>query len=196
MGVEKGQKQAADVRSPMHLHCISSRADQLSRTPDQHHYSLRQDVFDRLCGRYSFQCQAYLFANVQNTKCKKFFSERWSRHSQGTNAFANEWRERTWLTPPWQQAHQALRKLNGERCTALTLLPYWPGAPWWPLLLELKISPMTHLTRQLYTGPKGDPLQPLRWRTVRLVTQGRGMPAAPCENYSYSPPSPPSNAGA
>ena len=132
----------------------------MSRTPDQHHYPLHQDVFNRLCGCYSFQCQVDLFADVRNTKCKKFFSDRWSRHSHGTNAFAHPWKERAWLNPPWHLAHQALRKLDRERCTALTLLPYWPRAPWWPLLLELQISPMTHLTGQLYTGPKVDPLPP------------------------------------
>ena len=100
------------------------QADQLSRTPDQHHYSLCQDVIDRLRGRYSFQYQVDLFANVQNTKCRKFFSDQWSQHSQGTNAFAHAWRERAWLNPPWHLAHQALRKLDCERCTALTLLPY------------------------------------------------------------------------
>ena len=41
------------------------RADQLSRTPDQHHYSLRQDVFDRPCGCHIFQCQVSLFPNIQ-----------------------------------------------------------------------------------------------------------------------------------
>ena len=105
------------------------RADQLSRTPDQHHYSLRQDAFDRLCLCYTFQCQVDLFANVRNTKCKKFYSDRWSPHSQGTNAFAQPWKERAWLNPPWHLAHQALRKLDRERCTALPLLPYWPQPP-------------------------------------------------------------------
>ena len=98
--------------------------------------------------------------------------------------------------PPWHLAHQALRKLNGERCSALTLLPYWPGAPWWPPLLGLQISPMNHLTGQLYTGPNGDPLPPPRWRTVCLVTQGRGTPAARCETYSYSQISLPCSASA
>ena len=105
------------------------RADQLSCTPDQHHYSLRQEVFDGLCGRYSFRCQVDLFANVQSAKCKNFFSNRWTRHSQGTNAFAHPWRERAWLNPPLHLAHQALRKLDRERCTALTLLPDWIGPP-------------------------------------------------------------------
>ena len=145
---------------------------------------------------YTFQCQVGIFANVRNTKCKKFFSDQWSRHSQGTNAFAHRWRERAWMNPPWHLAHQALRKLDRERCTALTLLPYWPRAPCWPILLELQISPMTHLTGQLYTAPKGDPLPPPHWRTVCLVTQGRGMPAAPYETYSCSPTSPPCSASA
>ena len=136
--------------------------DKLSRTPNQHHYSLRHEVFDRLCGHYSFRCQVDLFANIRNTKCKKCFSDRWSRHSQSTNAFAHPWRERAWLNPPWHLAHQSLRKLDHERWTALTLSPYWPRALWLPLLLELQIAPTTHLTGQLYEGPKGDPLPPPR----------------------------------
>ena len=117
-------------------------------------------------------------------KCKTFFSERRSRHSQGTNGFTHPWKERVWLNTRWHLAHQALRKLDREQCTA----------SWWPLVLELQMSQMTHLTSKLYTGPKGDSLAPSRWRTVCLVTQGRGMPAAACKTYSYSPTSPPSNA--
>ena len=155
------------------------RADQLSRTPDQHHYSLDQAVFERLCGRYSFRCQIDLFANVRNSKCPRFFSKKWSRHSQGTNAFAHQWTQPAWLNPPWHLAHQALRKLDREQGLALTLLPYWPRAPWWPLLLDLQASTLTHLTGRLYSGPQGTPLPPPRWRSVCLVLRGRGMPTGP-----------------
>lgn len=155
------------------------RADLLSRTPDQHHYCLRQDVYNDLCGRYDYHCQIDLFANVRNSKCKKFYSERWSRHSAGTNAFAHPWKGRAWLNPPWHLAHQALRKLDREQGSALTLLPYWPRAPWWPLLLEMQASTMTHLTGKLYSDPQGKQLPPPRWRSVCLVTRGRGTPIGP-----------------
>ena len=91
--------------------------------------------------------------------------------------FAHPWRGRAWLNPPWNLAYQALRKLDWVRVTALTLLPYWPKASWWPLLLDLQASYMTHLRGPLYTDPQGRSLPPPRWRSVALVLQGRGMPS-------------------
>lgn len=150
----------------------NARADALSRDPDYHHYQLRPQVFDLLRRSFHFHPTIDLFASARNHQLPRFYSWRHCAKAVGTNAFAFQWREPAWLNPPWELAFQALRKVQADGTTALCLLPYWPRAEWWPLFLQLQVTPMQFLNGPLYIGPEETPLPAPKWRSVAVVIRG------------------------
>ena len=118
------------------------RAEALSRNPDYHHHHMLPQIFERLRKSFHFQPTIDLFASGRNNQLPRLYSWRHCAKAVGTNTFVFKWREPSWLNPPWEIAFQALRKVQTDGTTAICLPPYWPRAEWWPLFLQLQVTPM------------------------------------------------------
>jgi len=77
------------------------------------------------------------FASGNNRVCHDFNSWFLEPGSRG-DAFNESWiGERNWICPPFPLISRAVCKLADERAEAVVVVPYWPSAVWYPVLMEL-----------------------------------------------------------
>lgn len=83
--------------------------------------------------------QVDLFATRNNAQVKHFFSRFVDEDALGTDALAQYWlQDLVYGNPPWRLIMPVLRKLATEphgRC--ILVLPKWPSAAWWPLVMHM-----------------------------------------------------------
>ena len=106
------------------------------------------------------------FADPQNTQCRRFFSAEPAIGSSGVNALWQRWPARgcIWAFPPFRVIPAVLSKLQRERVRLWLLAPDWSGAPWYPLLQQLRAGSPIFLPGDGFLSPMGEPLPAPRWR--------------------------------
>ena len=110
-------------------------ADRLSRVDDPDDYMLDPEIFkqlDQLWGPHT--CDR--FASMKTKQLPRFTSKFANPGCESIDAFTVSWAgENNWQFPPPHVVPRILRHMgvNGERGTLV--IPYWPSAPWWPLLV-------------------------------------------------------------
>ena len=127
-----------------HIAGVSNdRADELSRrSVSDHSYYLLQDSFDDICASLSFPLVLDCFASRLNSKLPKFISRFMDPSSSLVDAFSLSWSDCVYLFPPIPLIFRVLSKFKADKVKRGVLVcPYWPSQPWFPLLLELLISP-------------------------------------------------------
>ena len=139
---------------PVHLNVI---ADQESRTrPDSSVWALDQGVFARLNAQW--ECQVDLFSAEWNRKLPKFYAWTPQSGAAGIYAFSVGWQNlKSYAFPPFGLLPKSLAKVRREQATTVLVSPYWPSAPWFPLLLELAVDVTRVLrpSKNLLTSPEG-----------------------------------------
>jgi len=82
-----------------------------------------------------------LFASRLNCQLKPFVS--WGRDPEAvaTNAFTLFWGQWNFIYafPPFSLALRTLTKWKQDAAEGIVILPYWPTAPWYPLMLRMLI---------------------------------------------------------
>ena len=120
-------------------------ADSISRWQvDRGDYTLRRSIFQKVCGIFAasnFQPVVDCFASPGNAQLPKFIS-RWP-HSQATAVNALECSLEHWkmvyANPPWKIILPWLIRLKqNPHLQCLTVVPFWVGTVWWPLLIRLQ----------------------------------------------------------
>ena len=115
---------------------LNERADLLSRIVDKDDWSVSISLFkylDFLWGPFTFD----RFADSNNTKLSKFNSKFWSPGTAGVDAFAYSWEaENNWLVPPINLICRCLQYLQFQRVNATLIVPYWPSAAFWPMIVN------------------------------------------------------------
>lgn len=89
-----------------------------------------------------------LFASAANARRRRFWSWRATNGAEGVDAFtAPSWarraececgmecRELLWCFPPVPVLHRFWARAQSERARGLAVVPYMPGAVWWPVML-------------------------------------------------------------
>ena len=90
------------------------------------------DILDRRWGPLSIDC----FANYYNKKINRFYSLFNSQGCEGVDAFSFNWNgENCLLVPPVCIVGKVLRHLQLCRAKGILLVPAWPSAHFWPLLV-------------------------------------------------------------
>ena len=111
------------------------KADSLSRMTDCDDWSVKQcvfDYFDMIWGPYT--CDR--FADLYNSKCKKFNSKYWCKGSNATNAFDQVWtHDLNWIVPPPKVIPEVVRKIENDKCSCTLVIPEWKSAAYWPMLI-------------------------------------------------------------
>ncbi len=129
-----------------------------------------------------------LFASEENHQCERFFSFFYTPSSAGVNAFAQFWPRTSWCNPPFAVIGRALRHAAACQTRMAMLLPFWPGASWWHIIIEneaifrscvwdCKVLPQQP---RMFLGtptPKGQPCMTPGWSTIALLFDF----GAPCE---------------
>lgn len=157
---------------PIHLLRSDPRiqiADQGSKVSDTDNWSLDATTFQQLQRGWDFTVD--LFANDYNAKCRKFYSNFWSVHSSGIDAFAHDWtNERAWICPPVKKIVEVIKRLRIDKLEAVLIVPEWKTADFWPMLF----------------GRKGELLWPFKKFTQikPFIVSNEDVPVFPMAGYT------------
>ena len=129
-----------------------------------------------------------------NTQLPRYYSWMPDPWSEATNALHQHWAGMNlWANPPWILISRILAKTIREKATMTLLAPFWPSAPWFPLLMSLLISPPILLlsTKIVLQGQNTQetPFRNPKWRIFACRISGHGTKTKAfrrnLSNYSY-----------
>ena len=118
---------------PRHL---NTKADYWSRVTELDDWMLNpihSQEIDSLWGPHT----VVQFASLNSKQLPRFCAKWLCPGCEGVYAFTLDWRgENNWLVPPVYLIPRVMRHIthNGESGTLV--VPFWPSATWWPLLLK------------------------------------------------------------
>ena len=76
-----------------------------------------------------------LFASSTNNRLKKYYSKIASPNCAGINAFAQDWsKDFNYCCPPVKLIPDVIQHLKINGSHGILVVPWWPGAIFWPLL--------------------------------------------------------------
>ena len=115
---------------------LNEKADYLGKVVDYDEWELAAKFFqqlDELWGPFTVDC----FATCYNRKVPKYFSRFWNPGTAGVHAFLQDWQHENCLVVPLIMLLSKVL-IFMFRCNAkgTLVLPYWPSAPFWPLLVH------------------------------------------------------------
>ena len=115
---------------------FNSRADYLSRLIDVDDWEITDTLFayiNNIWGPYTVDC----FANYYNCKLHRFFSRFWNPNTSGVDFFVqNLLNENCWAVPPVSLISRALHYIWHQQATATIVVPFWPSANFWPVIMS------------------------------------------------------------
>ena len=161
-------------------------ADELSRWDhDSGDYKLHPPLF--LQARKIFQSWGFtpavdMFASPGNAQLQKFVA-RWPHHQAiGCNALELNLSDpqftMLYANPPWTIILPWLERLRQQpQIQCLTVVPYWVGTSWWPLLTHLQVrgSPVVLASPRwgMFQSCLGLNMPPTKWPLLFVLLSGR-----------------------
>lgn len=153
---------------PVHIAGIlNTAADALSRCMDAEDWRLTDRWFNMIQQRFRLRFTCDRFASAENAQCMAFWSAHWQPGASGVDSFTATWEDWhahiNWMNPPWSRLFDVAclcRDMPDMEGAVLT--PYWPAAPWFPML-EARSRAMLIL--------------PKRWGLFTSGRHGSGTPA-------------------
>lgn len=126
------------------------------RLQEQLEWSLDPTFFnflDQLWGPHKVD----MFAAHNNHQLPQFIS--WKPHPQALtyDAMRHKWASlgNMYLCPPWNLIPRIIQKLRQERLEATLIAPYWPSAPWFPMVKEMALCQPIPIPRDQVHPPPG-----------------------------------------
>ena len=158
------------------------QADSLSRIKmDTGDYTLSRNIFLQVQKTFVpwLHPQIDMFASPGNFQLAKFVSRYPHYQSWDCNALEMDLSKVTecYANPPWKIILPWLERLRKNRhIKCLTIVPYWVGAVWWPLLLKLWVPHTPTILVQphwgLFTNCQGQKMPPTRWPLLCVMLSG------------------------
>lgn len=100
---------------------------------------------DRHFGRHTIDA----FASFQDRQLDRFGSREPQPGALWVDSLKHSWlTENVWANPPFSLIFRILHKVVMEGSTITLLAPFWPGQPWFPMLLSLLIAPPLIIPQQ------------------------------------------------
>jgi hypothetical protein len=161
---------------------LNITADQASRMSlDRHEWKVHPKIFNFL-NRIWGPFQLDLFASRTNSQLPRYYAWKPDPFSEGTDAFLQKWSKmKLWANPPWVLIPQILAKLIRDKASMTILVPMWPSAPWFPLLVKLLTHPpiLINSPDVLCPMPQSqiNPLRNPHWRLLACNISGLGVKA-------------------
>jgi hypothetical protein len=130
---------------------------------------LRPIVYDDICEYYQYTPCLDLFANSNNTKCKKFYFAGMPG-TFGFGAFAFNWstRDAAYANPPWCLLELTIAKIVQDEVRCLVVTPIWTQREFYKTLVQIASKPYI-LTGRLYKR-RGEILDAPRWASAAWMT--------------------------
>ncbi|GLC53133.1 hypothetical protein PLESTB_000711700 [Pleodorina starrii] len=154
-------------------------ADALSKGEEFCDWMLNRQVFADLARTWG-PFAVDLFASATNHQIPSYFSWFATPTCAGVNAFAHEWPRTSWCNPPFAVMGRVLAHAKACRTRVALVAPFWPGAPWWHMLVEndyafkpfvWACARLPRIPNLFYTGPPGSARKAFvpGWETVALL---------------------------
>lgn len=175
---------------------MNTRADALSRLIPHSEWSLSPSRFRWIERRFGLRT-VDRFATVGNKKCRQFNCLTYHPLSLG-DAFACPWAgERNYVCPPFALVQRVLTKLRREGAEAVVVVPYFPAATWWPLIVRLACCVTILSARQTeaavvctLAGVTPEPRRNRRWRLAIAYLPGDSLMVPSWPHYCGTRPGP------
>jgi hypothetical protein len=141
---------------------------------DRNDVLLHPYIFTYVCRRFNVTPTVDLFASFKHHQLPQFFSKTPHKDALGVNAFIYSWSPFgcVYINPPWDCITEVLKRLRLEMSTspftAILILPYWPHASWWSLLLSMLTSSFL-LCGPLYLDNNRVLRPPPKWFTIACL---------------------------
>ena len=116
-------------------------------------YSLNPSLAAACFRLLEFQPQVDCMATARTTKCMHFisrFPEEGNLYTDILSRSLAPLRDNNlFFNPPWGDSPilHLLKVIQEDRISGLLLLPLWPSRPWWPIILQLRASPILILPK-------------------------------------------------
>ena len=159
-------------------------ADGLRRwSYDTGDYTLAKTLFSRIqkiFSQHQFFPLVHMFASPGNKQLKNFVS-RWPHHEAvAVNALETCLLpfQKVYANPPWTMILPLLQRLkDNPHITCLTVVPFWAGSPWWPLLTRMHVRDTPAVVVKpcwgMFQNCLGEDMPPTKWRLLCLLLSGR-----------------------
>ena len=129
-------------------------ADYLSKLCDIDDWGVSIEFFkfmDDLWGPHTID----RFANHYNNRVDRFNSLVWVPGTEAVDAFSVDWsQDNNWLVPPIYLVPRVIKHLQFYKASGTLIVPYWPSAPFWPLLFGNNNN-ASHFISDILEFPKG-----------------------------------------
>lgn len=123
-----------------------------------------------------------LFASALNSKCRRYASWGYDAKATWVDAFSRSWRrENPFVHPPLKLIFRVLNQLRQDRGSASVVLPFWPSAPWFPVMIRMltarpivlgRASEVLDPPRAAYYNKEGHSRPPWRWPLIAVRLSG------------------------
>jgi hypothetical protein len=134
----------------------NGEADLLSRLVDVDDWSVRDDVFAEISdavGGFTID----LFAHSGNTKCARFYAPFVCQGVLALDAFRQDWTgEYAYVCPPPSILMRVIGKIRRTSMHGVLIFPYWPSAPFWPLVSSQDSSGLAHWWSDMWYWGAGE----------------------------------------
>jgi len=113
----------------------NEKADYLSKIVDFDDWTVKDCYFHAVFS-YRGPCSLDCFASCKNCKFPHFYSKFFNPVSLGLDSLAFSWvGETCWLVSPVALVKNVIHHVCFCQCRGILIVPYWPSAPFWPILV-------------------------------------------------------------
>ena len=114
----------------------NERADYLSKIVDYDEWTVKDRCFHAVTFVWG-SCSVDCLASYKNHRVPRFYSKYFNSGSLCVGSLAFSWVSETcWLVPPVSLVKKVILHVCLCRCRRILVVPYWPSAHYWPLLVE------------------------------------------------------------
>lgn len=162
---------------------LNWRPDFLSRLQEDCDWQLHPRAF-HLVQKELGECTLDAFATRRNALLPRYWTRLPEAGAEAHDAFQQDMAKETcWCNPPFSESVilRLLHQIRSQRATATLILPHWPTAPWWPVMLGLLIHPplllppAIDLFRPVFTGNRIG-VGPPPWPVIAVRVSGHPAP--------------------
>ena len=127
----------------------NQEADAISKMIDRDNWETTQvlvQYFNDIWGPHTIE----RFADNKNAKVPRFNSRFWRPGTEGVYAFSLDWsNENNYLVPPVHLVTRFIYHAILTKSTGTLIVPWWPSAPFWPLLFQTSNLTQTYVHKLL-----------------------------------------------
>ena len=115
----------------------NKQADSLSRIVESDAWSVKRNIFRKICIKYNTIPDYDRFASRDNRQVRKYNSRFFEKETNGVDTFTQSWKGfLNWAVPPIFLVDRTIKFIICEKADTILVVPVWTSAVYWPILLD------------------------------------------------------------